>query len=86
MRRFARLSKRICLVILSLFALLLALPVSVGAQDAADDRVFVSIRHYGGLDPDGQDELYRLTAEGFLPIIRDSEATSVTTGCMKAKM
>ena len=38
-----------------------------------DEQVFVSIRHYGGLDPDGQDELYRLTAEGFLPIIRESE-------------
>ena len=44
------------------------------ARDAMmDEQVFVSIRHYAGLDPDGQDELYRLTAEGFLPIIRDSE-------------
>ncbi len=73
MRRFASLSKRICLVAMLLLALLLALPMSVGAQDTMDDSVFVSIRHYGGLDPDGQDELYRLTAEGFLPIIRESE-------------
>ena len=42
-------------------------------KDEPSDSVFVSIRHYAGLDPVGQDELYRLTAEGFLPIIRDSE-------------
>lgn len=72
MRRFASLSKWIFPVAM-LLALLLALPMSVGAQDAMDDSVFVSIRHYAGLDPDGQDELYRLTAEGFLPIIREAE-------------
>ncbi len=50
-------------------ALLLAMPMPVGAEDG----VFTSIRVYDGLDPDDTDELYRLTAEGFLQIIRDSE-------------
>lgn len=73
MQRVVNLSKTSFPVALLMLALLLAMPLSAGAQDAMDDHVFVSIRHYAGLDPDGQDELYRLTAEGFLPIIRESE-------------
>ena len=70
MQSFASKSMRYftAVALLSL-ALLLALPMPVGAEDG----VFTSIRVYDGLDPDDTDELYRLTAEGFLQIIRDSE-------------
>ncbi len=73
MQSFASLSKRIIPAIVLMLVLLIALAIPAGAHDSTGDSVFVSIRHYAGLDPDGQDELYRLTAEGFLPLIRESE-------------
>ena len=38
-----------------------------------DDSVFASIRLYDGVDPADQAEIARLTAEGFLPIMRESD-------------
>ena len=73
MHSFASLSKRIIPAIVLMLVLLIALAIPAGAHDSTGDSVFVSIRHYAGLDPDGQDELYRLTAEGFLPLVRESE-------------
>ncbi len=73
MQSFASLSKRNFPAIVLMLVLLIALAIPAGAHDSTGDSVFVSIRHYAGLDPDGQDELYRLTAEGFLPLIRESE-------------
>lgn len=52
-----------------LLALLLALPFASGA----DEEVFASIRVYEGVDPADQDEIARLTADGFLPIMRGSD-------------
>ena len=37
-----------------------------------DSKVFASVRVYDGVDPDDQDEIARLTAAGFLPIMRES--------------
>ena len=53
--------------------LLSSLPATVGAQDMMEDSVFASIRVYDGVDPADQAEIARLTAEGFLPIMRESE-------------
>ena len=38
-----------------------------------DEGVFASIRVYDGVDPMDQDELVRIIAEGFLPIMRESD-------------
>ena len=73
MQSVVNLSSKFFLVALLMLSVALALPISADAQDTMDESVFVSIRHYAGLDPDGQDELYRLTAEGFVPIIRESD-------------
>ena len=43
----------------------------VGSTTA--EQVFASVRVYDGVDPDDQDEIGRLTGEGFLPIMRDSD-------------
>ncbi len=37
-----------------------------------EDKVFASVRVYDGVDPMNQDEIARLTAAGFLPIMRGS--------------
>ena len=42
-------------------------------DEALDDKVFASVRVYSGVDPADQAEIARLTAEGFLPIIRESD-------------
>ncbi|MYE26078.1 MAG: hypothetical protein F4X87_02445 [Chloroflexi bacterium] len=43
------------------------------AQYGADETsVFASVRLYDGIDPADQDEIARLTVDGFLPIIRES--------------
>ena len=73
MQSFTNLSKRIVTVTGLLFVLLLALPMSAGAQDALDDNVFASVRVYEGVDPADQNEIARLVDEGFLPILRDSD-------------
>lgn len=44
----------------------------MGHADEYEDEVFASIRVYGGLDPADQDEILRITSEGFLPIMRQS--------------
>lgn len=49
---------------------LLALPLTASADD---DVVFASVRLYDGIDPADQSEIARLTAAGFLPIMRGSE-------------
>ena len=41
--------------------------------EAMDDSVFASVRLYDGVDPADQAEIASLTAEGFLPIIRESD-------------
>ncbi len=62
--------KRIALVALLFFALLLALPLPAGAHA---DSVYISIRLYDGVDPANNQELERVTREGFIPIINGSE-------------
>ncbi len=72
MQTIVRLSKTTCTVMLLLaLALLLALPLQ--AQDSSEDSIFVSVRLYDGIDPQDQSEIARLAAEGFLPILNDSE-------------
>ncbi len=61
------------IVALLTLALLLALPMPAGAQDRAEDRVFISIRHYDGIDPSDLAEGERITREGFVPLISASE-------------
>ena len=60
-----------------LFALtvlvLMAIPVTVAAQDTMDDSVFISIRHYDGIDPADLAEGERITRQGFVPLISGSE-------------
>ncbi len=53
--------------------LLFVWPFTVAAQDTSDDSVFISIRHYDGVDPDDLAELERVTIEGWTPIINASE-------------
>lgn len=65
--------KRVTLAAMLLFALLLALPLPAGADDTMADSVFISIRMYEGVDPVNSQELLRITREGFIPLIRDSE-------------
>ena len=61
------------IVALLTLALLLALPLAAGAQDMTEDRVFISIRHYDGIDPADLAEGERITREGFVPLISASE-------------
>lgn len=65
--------KRITLFTLLSFALLLTLPLPVGAADTMADSVFISIRYYEGLDPANIPEMERMTREGFIPIINGSD-------------
>ena len=65
--RKVKVSIRIALL-LCLLALL-ALPLTAGADD---DVVFASVRLYDGIDPADHSEIARLTAAGFLPIMRGS--------------
>ena len=53
--------------------LLLALPFTIVGHDEMDDSVFASVRVYDGVDPADQAEIARLTAAGFLPIMRGSD-------------
>lgn len=55
--------------LLCLFALL-ALPLTASAHE---DVVFASVRIYDGIDPADQSQIAHNTAEGFLPILRESE-------------
>ncbi|MCY4072841.1 MAG: hypothetical protein OXG60_16230 [Chloroflexi bacterium] len=68
--RFKHNSGRGILLVLFSIAMLLAAPLTVSAQDSS---VFVSIRVYDGVDPADQKEIARLTNQGFLPIMRDSD-------------
>ena len=68
-RKFVNLCKRLAPAALLLLALLLALPITVGA----DEEVFASVRVYEGVNPSDQGEIARLTAAGFLPIMRESD-------------
>lgn len=61
------------IVALLTLALLLALPIPAGAQDRTEDGVFISIRHYDGIDPSDLAEGERITREGFVPLISASE-------------
>lgn len=67
------LKKRITLFALLSFVLLLALPLPAGAADTMADKVFISIRLYEGVDPADNQELERVTREGFVPIISGSD-------------
>jgi len=67
--RFKHSSGRGILLLLFSIAMLLAAPLTVGAQD---NSVFVSVRVYDGVDPADQQEIARLTEKGFLPIMRES--------------
>jgi len=53
--------------------LLLAVPITILAQDTGESEVFASVRVYAGVDPAGHAEIARLTSEGFLPIMRESD-------------
>ena len=61
------------IVALLTLALLLALPIPAGAQDMTEDNVFISIRHYDGIDPADLLEGRGITREGFVPLISASE-------------
>ena len=61
------------IVALLTLALLLALPIPAGAQDRTEDSVFISIRHYDGINPSDLAEGERITREGFVPLISASE-------------
>jgi len=65
--------KGIAILALLSFALLLSLPVPAGAQDMMADGVFISVRHYEDIDPADNQELERVTREGFVPIISGSD-------------
>lgn len=54
----------------------IAIAVLASLEDGAnliDDEVFVSVRVYDGIDPANQAEILRITSEGFLTIMRDSD-------------
>ncbi|MCY3780494.1 MAG: hypothetical protein OXG78_09325, partial [Chloroflexi bacterium] len=53
--------------------LLMAMPFAAVAQDTMEDSVFISVRHYDGVDPADLAEAERITREGFVPIISGSE-------------
>ena len=61
------------IVALLTLALLLALPIPAGAQDTMGNSVFISIRHYDGIDPADLLEGTGITREGFVPLISASE-------------
>ncbi len=72
MNGFAGKYKRSAALWLLLGAVLIfALPLTAGAEDMGD--VFVSVRHYEGLDPANHEAIAHRVAEGFLPIMRASE-------------
>ena len=50
-----------------------ALSALEAGANLIDHSVFASVRVYDGVDPMDQDEIARLTAEGFLPLMRASE-------------
>ena len=61
-------------VVLALTALLLSsFPFAVAAQDTTEDSVYISIRHYDGIDPADNPKLERITSDGFVPIISGSD-------------
>ena len=64
---------RITLVALLSLALLLALPIPAGAQDAMAENVFISVRYYERIDPGNNQEQERIVREGFVPIISGSD-------------
>jgi len=64
-----RLSGSSCLLVLSLLALL-TLPLAASAHE---EGVFISIRHYDGIDPGKISEIERITDQGFVPIISGSD-------------
>ena len=61
------------IVALLSLALFLAVPMPLGAQDMMGDKVFISIRHYDGIDPADLAEGERITREGFVPLISASD-------------
>ncbi len=72
MNGFAGKYKRSAALWLLLGAVLIfALPFTAGAQDMGD--VFVSVRHYEGVDPANHEAIAHQVAEGFLPIMSASE-------------
>ncbi len=72
MNSFAGKYKRSAALWLLLGAVLIfALPITAGAQDTGE--VFVSVRHYEGVDPANHEAIDHEVAEGFLPIMRASE-------------
>lgn len=68
--RFKPSSGRGLLLLLLAIAMLVAAPLTVGAQDSS---IYVSVRVYDGVDPADQQEIARLTDQGFLPIMRESQ-------------
>ena len=76
MQSFAGICKRAMIVTLCLLLLLMALPFAAAADDEdamEKDSLFVSVRHYEGVDPESVPEIMSRTTEGYLPIIRESE-------------
>ena len=73
MQSFANRNQRVFPLTVLLLVLLLALPMSAGAQAALDDSVFMSIRHYDGVDPMDMTEIERITRESFVPILSESD-------------
>ncbi|MCY4021291.1 MAG: hypothetical protein OXG39_17930 [Chloroflexi bacterium] len=67
---FKHSSGRGVLLLLFSIAMLMAAPLTVCAQNS---RVFVSIRVYDDVDPADQQEIARITHQGFLPIVRESD-------------
>ena len=71
MRKLRLSSYRALIVLLALTALwLLALPLTAGAKD---NSIFISIRQFDGVNPADIAEVARLSEEGFLPIISETE-------------
>lgn len=74
MQSLANQRKRsLTIVALLTLALLSALLIPARAQELTEDRVFISIRHYDGIDPADLAEGERITREGFVPLISASE-------------
>ena len=75
MLSYAPRGKRLTALLLFVCLVLLAsMPMMAGAQDAMEeDRLFISIRLYSGLESDENFELFRDTAEEFMGIIRETD-------------
>lgn len=73
MQIFVKLCRMIAPAALLALALLLALPIPAGAQDSMGDSVYISIRHYDGINPMDMTEIERITREGFVPSLSGSE-------------